>query len=65
MSLSDKEIYHSARAVMAQYGEGAMTHARERLAALRAAEDDLGVAAWSRIAAAIEALQNQEPDLTH
>lgn len=65
MSLSEKEIFHSARSVMVHYGDRAMSHALERLAALRAAEDDLGVAAWSRIAAAIEALQNQEPDLTH
>jgi len=62
MPVSEKEIYQSAHAVMGHYGDRAAAHAHERLAALRTAGDDLGVATWSRVAAAIEVIRNQDPD---
>lgn len=48
--------------LMKQHGDGAIAHARSRIADLSAAGDAEGVTVWSRIVVAIEALRQPVPD---
>ena len=61
MAVSDLDIYRSARLVVKRHGEGAVTYATERAAALARAGDVEGAAVWRRISAAVEELERTEP----
>ena len=62
MPISDLDIHRAANVILKQHGDGAMAHARSRIAELSVAGDAEGVAAWSRIVVAIEALRKPAPD---
>lgn len=63
MPVSDLDIFRAANLVIAQHGDGARQHARDRIADLAAKGDAEGAATWSRILLAIAAL-NAPPGAT-
>lgn len=62
MPVSDIHIHRAANMIMKQHGDGAIAHARSRIADLSAAGDAEGVAVWSQIVVAIEALGTPSSD---
>ena len=59
--MDDLDIWRTAKLAIDRYGADAVTHARDRAAALRASGDVPGAAVWRRVEAAIATLQATEP----
>ena len=61
MSISDLDIYRSARLLVKRHGDDAARYATERGDALARAGDEEGSAAWRRIASALRELSRTAP----
>lgn len=61
MSISDLDIYRSARLLVKRHGDDAVRYAAERADVLARAGDEDGRVVWRRIAAAVEELSRTGP----
>ena len=61
ITISDLDIYRSAKVIINQYGKDALIHAAMRADAALEGGDLGGLAVWKRILRAVEELQRAEP----